>query len=212
MSGIETVIPFYGDDLQRRENRDLVVDHLTKGADDDEYGHVDCYPLWLEEADSPGRARNRGAENVVSPLILFNDADSICPWDQILQACKLALAQPGLVFAYDLYLRLKPDAVHDGAVAYGRIEREIFNSGSMACVAISRACFEQVGGFDENYVGWGYEDLDFVRRCSELWPTRRVPGPVYHLWHGERRDDDSPEDSDPVQVKENEARWAASTA
>lgn len=203
MSGIETVIPFYGDDPLRLANLEQVKAHLGAGGESEEFGHVSCYPLWVESGESQGQARNCGVENVVSPLVLFNDADSICPFDQILQACLLAMKSDGLVFAYDLYVR-RNEAGRDSEI--------IHSSGSMACVAISRACFEQVGGFDESYVGWGYEDLDFAQRCNALWPNRRVSGPVYHLWHGERRADDSPLDSDLEQVRANEERWRRSTA
>lgn len=225
MSCIETVIPVYGDDPDRKENLRSVIAHLQHGGRSEEFGHISCYPIWEEEGDSPGQARNRGAENIVSVGILFNDGDTICPWPQILQAVMMAAEAPGLVFAYDLYCRLTremTERVRDAPVTvdgfdgeWGRMRHErppILNSGSMGCVAISRACFEQVGGFDESYVGWGYEDLDFATRCNDLWPNRRVTGPVFHLWHGDRRNDDSPDDSDPAQVKANEARWQASTA
>ena len=147
---------------------------------------------------SPGRDRNRLALGKTDPIIVFNDADSICPIDQMYQAIRLATEAPGLVFAYDLYVRRTKD---------GRDGETFMGSPSMACVAISRACFEEVGGFDESYVGWGYEDLDFAMRCNALWPNRRVTGPVYHLWHGDRNADDSPADSVPSQVQANLERF-----
>lgn len=165
---------------------------------------------------SPGQARNNGALIIAPSIdpIVFNDADSICPLKQIDEALRLAEEAPGLVFAYDLYCRLSPKATGKYLVDPPEdlfelpVEWTMPNSGSMACVAISRACFEEVGGFDETYVGWGYEDLDFAQRCNKLWPNRRVTGPVYHLWHGERNADDSPADSDPAQVAANLERWA----
>jgi len=170
---------------------------------------------------SPGRARNFGAAHVRYPVIVFNDADTICPAAQIREAVQLAGEAPGLVFAYDLYVRLnewatqhvidegrEPDFAKD---LLGR-RRIINNSGSMGCVAISRESFAKVGGFDEAYEGWGYEDIDFARRCAALWPLRRVSGPVYHLWHGGRRSDDSPLDSDTAQVRANFLRWCGDAA
>lgn len=152
---------------------------------------------------SPGRARNKGAADCKADVIVFNDADTIVPVEQIRQAAKAAQDAPGLVFAYDLYLRV----AKDGTVADGPYEQEIMGSGSMGCVAIRRDCFNAAGGFDEGYLGWGYEDLDFANRCDKLWPNRRIPGPAYHLWHGDRRRDDSPTDSDPERVAENLKRW-----
>jgi hypothetical protein len=212
VSGIETVVPVYGNDKLRRRNLRVVLEHLRQGVGTADGDHVAAYPLWIEDGDSPGQARNRGASNVVSPLIVFNDGDSICPWPQILEAARLAMTTDGLVFAYDLYVRLSErgtvDYLAGASLDDCASERTIAQSGSMGCVAISRECFRKVGGFSENFVGWGYEDLHFASRCNMLWPNRRVMGPLYHLWHGERNPDDSPVDSDPAEVAENLHLWS----
>lgn len=54
------------------------------------------------------------------------------------------------------------------------------NSG---VVAMPRAAFEAVGGFDQRFRGWGGED-DAMRAALEtLWcPPTRI-GIAYHLWH-----------------------------
>ena len=47
-----------------------------------------------------------------------------------------------------------------------------------------REAFDLVGGFDEMYKGWGYEDRDMADRLDELWgPHHRVKSFVFHLWH-----------------------------
>lgn len=204
--------------IHRELNLEAVSNHLVAAGYE---------PVMLGASPwSPGRARNRGAAWTVThaptqldtpSLFVFNDADTICPPAQIREAMRLAEEASGLVFAYDLYCRVNQAQTEfyrehqNGDILKLPVERTILNSGSMGCVAISRACFEEVGGFDESYVGWGYEDLDFATRCNRLWPNRRVSGPVFHLWHGDRRTDDAPDDSDPDQVRENEARWQAST-
>lgn len=59
-------------------------------------------------------------------------------------------------------------------------------------LAAWRKDIETVNGFDEAFVGWGHEDLDFVAR---LWNAgiRRSSGAcaatVLHLWHPEARRD-----------------------
>jgi hypothetical protein len=52
--------------------------------------------------------------------------------------------------------------------------------GSMA---ISKEAFFRIGGMDEEFVGWGGEDIEFWRRCSLL--KRWIWGyePLIHLWH-----------------------------
>lgn len=191
------VVPYrYGSTGPRLHNMLRVVEHL-KGTGLRK--HVAGAEPW-----SPGAARNNGARmEPQAEVYVFNDADTVCPHEQIATAVKLAREAPGLVYAYDLYVRKTED---------GRDGETIFNAPSMGCVAISGPCFRELGGFDDSYVGWGYEDLEFANRAAQRWPLRRVPGPVWHLWHGERRDDDAPEDSDPLEVLRNLERWSSRTA
>jgi hypothetical protein len=140
-------------------------------------------------------------------VIVLNDADSLCPADQIREAIRLAFEQPGLVFAYTSYCRLDQRTTeglsHWSQAFEAPVEREIEDSGSQGCAAISRRCFLELGGYDERYVGWGYEDLEFARRANLRWRNRRVEGDLTHLWHGDRRQDDSPLDADPAATVRN---------
>ncbi|MDQ2993454.1 MAG: glycosyltransferase family 2 protein [Pseudomonadota bacterium] len=55
-------------------------------------------------------------------------------------------------------------------------------------LAMWRKDFEQAQGFDERYVGWGYEDSDLVMRLLGAGVQRkqgRSLVPVLHLWHPE---------------------------
>lgn len=150
---------------------------------------------------SPGAARNAGAKIALDEVLVFNDADTICPAGQIRAAIVSAKASGSLVYAYTVYQREDPD---------GRVMQEMVNPPSMGCAAIRRDAFRQIGGFDERFRGWGYEDIDFAERCmAELGPILRIDGHARHLWHGERRSDDAPEDSDPDQVKGNLALFRA---
>jgi hypothetical protein len=62
-----------------------------------------------------------------------------------------------------------------------RVSTHDFNSN---IVAVPRALWEEVGGFDERFEGWGHEDGAFVAAVTTYWPgVERIPGTVYHLWH-----------------------------
>jgi len=52
--------------------------------------------------------------------------------------------------------------------------------------SIGREDVESVNGFDENFVGWGYEDDDFARRLYKtgVKPLSVIePARAMHLWH-----------------------------
>lgn len=186
----EVVIPWRTDSSpERRLCLDRVERHLLA---DGAVVHLATPPgPW-----SPGAARNHGVLSVSSEVVIFNDADTIVPHEQIRRAEILALATPGLVWTYELYLRRDHNE---------RVMRELWNPPSMNA-AIRVDCFRELGGFSE-WPGWGYEDLDFARRASERWPLRRVAGVATHLDHGLRRADDSPFDADEEQARENRERW-----
>jgi hypothetical protein len=58
------------------------------------------------------------------------------------------------------------------------------NPRSWSCfIAIPREVWDQMGGFDERFVGWGYEDMAFKSLVTSLYPWGLVDGDVYHLWH-----------------------------
>lgn len=50
-------------------------------------------------------------------------------------------------------------------------------------LAIRKAAFEKIGGYDERFVGWGGEDNEFFDRCKTLRSWRRGYLPFVHLWH-----------------------------
>jgi hypothetical protein len=56
-------------------------------------------------------------------------------------------------------------------------------------VAIPRAAWDAVGGYDERFVGWGGEDISFWCACCAVTGYGRVPGTIVHLWHHRRRAD-----------------------
>ncbi len=87
----------------------------------------------------------------------------------------------------------------------------MINAGSQGCSAVRRDLFLELGGLDERFSGWGYEDLEFNGRADEAGVTRRLPGELRHLWHGARREDDSPFDADPADVARNAALFAELT-
>lgn len=157
-----------------------------------------------------GHARNVGAKGETVDVLVFADADTISrDWGQVANAVWLASEADGLVFCADQMRSLSEgETVNlprwDAALpCVGDGGRDTDSMSGL--LAIRRECFEEVGGFDESYVGYGFEDLDFHRRCARLWPTRWVHGEAIHLWH----------EPDPEKVNAgplflaNQARWEA---
>lgn len=66
-------------------------------------------------------------------------------------------------------------------------ERVIENSRGET-IAIKKEAFLKIGGFDENFSGWGGEDNEFYDRCKALKLQKYGHLPVLHLWHAPQHD------------------------
>ncbi|MFF8905942.1 glycosyltransferase family 2 protein [Streptomyces olivaceoviridis] len=51
------------------------------------------------------------------------------------------------------------------------------------CTWLTRTAFDAIGGFDENFKGWGGEDRDFATRAEAMAPLVRHPELLPHLFH-----------------------------
>lgn len=134
---------------------------------------------------SPAAGRNRGARRAAGDVVVFNDADTFVPLEQIRVAASLAADVPGLVFAFTSYTRLS-----EGGTACVETIKDVFTVDpaevyeappSHGCVAVRADAFWEAGGYDERLEA--FEDCALTQRCEERWPTRRVDGPAVHLWH-----------------------------
>ncbi len=76
---------------------------------------------------------------------------------------------------------------------YGHPEPEMFSSPCVGPIAFTRATFDRVGGFDERYQGWAYEDVDFWYRLQRDVPRtapQTYPGtPLVQFWHPQTHHD-----------------------
>lgn len=200
---VAVVIPFASADPLRQRALEYVQEFYR-----DEFPDWRVYRLGAQHHSfSRSRAVNLAVDLTVEDILLINDGDTLCRPEQVRRAVDYAIGAPGLVYAYDRYRRLSQAATERleewRDVFHGEVEWQIENAVSQGCVAIRRSCFEQAGGYDERFTDWGYEDMEMCLRCERYWPTRRIPGDLYHIWHGERREDDSPVTSDPARVAAN---------
>jgi hypothetical protein len=73
----------------------------------------------------------------------------------------------------------------------GRVTKDYERShAGGGLLVVTRAAFDAVGGYDESYQGWGYEDSDMNLRLLRTVGWDRLPGWAWHLWHG--REDNTP--------------------
>nr|WTA70807.1 galactosyltransferase-related protein [Micromonospora sp. NBC_00855] len=89
----------------------------------------------------------------------------------------LNLDRPSSALAIRRRLAGSPDVPFDELRGFGL--RDVWG----ACVCVTRALFETIGGYDERFRGWGDEDNEFYRQLLKLTEVPRWTRPLAHLWH-----------------------------
>ena len=147
-------------------------------------------------------ARNLGAANAVGRCLIFLDVDCI-PSRTLVTAYRSATSRGGLCIGPVRYLRrgwdddlgdaLPPDSLLGRRSAPHPLRPaptvettdsryQLFWSLSFG---LDRSTWDEIGGFCEDYVGYGAEDTDFgltasSRRIRLRWMPR---GAAFHQWH-----------------------------
>lgn len=162
-------------------------------------GHHDEGPF------SCAAAINRAANQGPWDFAVITGSDLIVPTCQVRAAVGKASRTGKLTHAHDHYYYLSQEATE--RVLKGDQpetwmaewhEPKIGNGP----VVVTRDLWERVGGYDEGFVGWGYEDVAFRFLCEREAGEAWVPGPNFHLWHPV-----TPDATNEGASPENRQRW-----
>jgi hypothetical protein len=146
-------------------------------------------------------ARNRGCIQAIEDgfrLLIVMDADTIFERDAIVDALKVVSEQEVISYIYtksmEPYLDIC-EGLDEGEIQPHEIEERLTNC-SVGHIgsgwAMSSEMFWKMNGWDENFVGWGYEDTALNEAYEILHgsPMLRVSGNCYRLFHSERDNKD----------------------
>jgi GT2 family glycosyltransferase len=136
-------------------------------------------------------ARNAGIAAARARLVLFTDADIIASSDLLsahlarhARGRKAVIGCEIQVDSYDAYLRKRRDPVHEDALhppTRKRLSWLYFMTGNCS---VLRADLDRVGRFDEDFTGYGHEDLELGYRIQHAGiPIEYAPEAVNYHWH-----------------------------
>lgn len=189
------VIPFRaGNDMWRQKSSQYVFRHMEKYD-----------PVFADDGADPfsrSGSRNAGASKCPDDVIMFLDADTYIHHDQIDAAIELA-REGYMVHPFTHYHFFNAFATkviyRTNVIDYTRSEWNI-DYATGGAIALPREMFFDYGGYDENFVDWGYEDAAFiVVRQRAGHEVKRIDGNCAHLWH--------PRPENWKAIQENEKRY-----
>lgn len=122
-------------------------------------------------------------------VAVIADADSFVSTTALLEAVEVATTSgTEFVLCYDLFNYLNrrmSDQIMGGYLGMWETGVEWSMPGTCSSmIVVTRRLWDEVRGFDERFVGWGFEDVGFSHACQTFGNgLRRIEGPVWHLWH-----------------------------
>lgn len=151
-------------------------------------------PLLL--ADSGHQTFNRSASRNLGvrqlpgdEIAVVCDAD-ILPDGQALHAAIEAAVDGRLHYPFTLCWYLTQE--HTAQVLAGGQPEAGTSSASLhgaegGVFVMLASAWRRIGGMDEGFTGWGYEDNAFCAKASKTCGAHRHRGVIWHLWHPHQR-------------------------
>lgn len=149
-------------------------------------GHHDIGPF------NRGAAINRAAADAGDwQVAVIIDADVLLDPIAVRAAVELAHLSNRMVLGYTERVHLTAKGTDKVLAGYkgdwrapGMVVRELHDACS-SCVVVSRTLWDEVGGFDERFEGWGWEDVAFRVACETFSgsPMVNIGGVCWHLHH-----------------------------
>jgi hypothetical protein len=131
-------------------------------------------------------AFNVGAQMARGRILICHDADIVCPSRYALEAARIL--DQGYESAYlqrfKFFLSRADSETVCGQVSIGSIRPDsVQHNWVGGTLAIKREQYEKIGGFDERFLDWTGEDVEFFDRCRAMNNYEYGFIPFIHLWH-----------------------------
>jgi hypothetical protein len=168
----------------------VVEESFEKTIEDKLPSWVKYRHLETESADQPyNRARtfNEGAKLASGRLLVFHDNDMLVPVSYAAELLIQSEAGYQVInlkrFIFYLTQSHTQTVIKSGRISIDSPEFILQNLTGGGSLAVEKSKYFSIGGFDEGFVGWGGEDVEFWDRALtlEVWNYGYLP--LIHLWH-----------------------------
>jgi hypothetical protein len=123
-------------------------------------------------------------------IVVVADADTIPEARALMRAIRRATSQPMVVYPFEHYVYLGD--VDPATVDLERLaelpHEQTYTHSVGGLLVVQRQLYWELGGHDEGFRRWGYEDTAFEIVAETLARTDRITGSVYAFGHEADRD------------------------
>lgn len=165
--------------IEQKNNLKLVESEVLK------YKNITHIKVDLGGVFNKSKLINCISKSITEKYMWICDCDfytNFSPIDNFLSNTHFDLVKP---FSKILFLNKKQSDVcikHKFIRAHGNFSTNT-KLGKFS-FAVKTELFNEVGGFNENFVGWGFQDLDIINRVQLQFPTTHtIKQPAVHLYH-----------------------------
>ena len=186
---LSVLIPYREDGGRRDQIFDWILDRYAALLPDAEI----CIGMDRKNHEfSRSAARNDAYEQANYWYLLVADADTIPEPEAIAHGINMLRDGSPWVIPYSIYYNLgeaKSNEIlqsePESAIVFEADDCEHIINSTAGMLLMERSAWEEVGGYDERFIGWGYEDNAFQLALDTLrGPHDRVSfGRGIHLWH-----------------------------
>ena len=163
---MDMILPYKKDYQERENNKNAFFNHYG------DYFNIVC----VEDYEERYEVFNNEAKESKEDYIALADTDAIVDIEQINIALFKLENGADMVYPYDHVINLHPDGTQTDDWPKG------FEYGLM--VMFNRKSFLEFGCENENFKGYGWEDLErYYRALNAGLKVERVTGVCYHLTH-----------------------------
>lgn len=143
------------------------------------------WPLFTADSEGPVFSRARAINRAVvrafeagHEVVIINDADTLCDRQSLRSAIWRTKQDKKSRLPYDRYILMGEG--HTGLfMNSGEVTGPVYEGACSGVLVVHRDTWDELGGFDERYVGWGAEDVEFAIRHQ----FERTPGKCWGMYH-----------------------------
>jgi hypothetical protein len=180
----------------------VVEESITKEIEHTLPAWVTYIHLATESETQPynrSRTFNEGAKVAKGKLLVFHDNDMLVPASYAAELLRQLNAGFEVInlkrFIFYLTESHTRDVIRSGRISFRAPDFVLQNSTGGGSLAVEENAYFDIGGFDEDFVGWGGEDVEFWDRAQTLKVYSYAYLPLVHLWHAPQPDKTPQKDS-----------------